>query len=163
MLIRSIPYFAKKFRKNFIKEDVIRLITSPGSPVFPVVSAFVIPALLLTSFASFAFHFSAQLTLLSRGGADVFVLNLLEKDLPFLPSVSSSGTEVFSIIRGRIVSINGAKLEDHLQTETPPREFSREFNITASPLSEKILAGKKTELAPNEVSVDEEFASQLRI
>lgn len=73
-----------------------------------------------------------------------------------------SGIEIYSILRARVTAVNGFTLANHLDTPEPSREFTREFNITTTPLSNPILAGK-TEIATDEVSVDDEFAKRLGI
>ena len=46
---------------------------------------------------------------------------------------------MYSILRARISHINGKTLVEHLGTENPSGEFTREFNVTLSPLENTIL------------------------
>lgn len=157
----SAKFFLSRKTKDFALFDAVRLSVAPGSPAFPVVSAFVIPAVLLASFSSVAFHFSSELARLSASGADVFAVNLLPDDVPSIRAeFPDAGT--FSILRARIVRINGKTLRDHLGGE-PSREFSREFNLTSSELPERIVRGTDRELRIGETSLDDEFAASLGI
>lgn len=65
----AIRFVARAFSsvktKDFAFTDAVRLAVSPGSPAFPVVAAFLVPAVLLASFSSLAFHFSSELQRLS--------------------------------------------------------------------------------------------------
>jgi putative ABC transport system permease protein len=69
---------------------------------------------------------------------------------------------MYSILRARISKINNKTLAEHLGTPKPTNEFTREFNITTSPLDDEVLRGKKT-LEKDEVSVDSDFAKRLKI
>jgi predicted lysophospholipase L1 biosynthesis ABC-type transport system permease subunit len=46
---------------------------------------------------------------------------------------------MYSILRARISRINGRTLAAHLDTEKPSGEFTREFNITTTPLENNII------------------------
>ncbi|MDQ1344462.1 MAG: putative transport system permease protein [Patescibacteria group bacterium] len=146
---------------NFALFDSTRLALSPGSPAFPVVSAFVVPAMLFASFSSLAFHFSSELERLSTSGVDVFAINLLPKGMESVRAAFPH-SEAFSIVRARISKINGRTLSEHLEGE-PSREFSREFNITSSSLDEDVIAGADRPIRTGEVSLDAEFAQNLGI
>ena len=52
--------------------------------------------------------------------------------------LSGSG-EMYSVLRARIRSVNGRSLVEHLGTPNPTGEFTREFNITTTPLDNEIL------------------------
>lgn len=71
-----------------------------------------------------------------------------------------TGMEIYSILRARVMKVNASTLAEHLDVTEPSREFTREFNITTTPLSNPILAGKST-IASDEVSVDHDFAERL--
>ena len=71
-----------------------------------------------------------------------------------------SGIEIYSILRARVTAVNGLTLATHLGTPEPSREFTREFNITTTPLSNPILVGKK-DIEKDEVSMDDDFAKRL--
>lgn len=161
----SIRTVARFFRKasagNFAFFDAVRLSLSPGSPAFPVVSAFVVPAVLFASFASLAFHFSSELQRLSASGYDVFALNLQPKDVDSVRA-KFPRSEAYSVIRARISRINGKTLPEHLKGE-PPREFTREFNVTTSALPESVIEGADRPVGKGEVSLDREFADELGI
>lgn len=161
----SIRAVAKAFRKassgNFALFDAVRLSLSPGSPAFPVVSAFVVPAVLFASFASLAFHFSSELERLSSSGYDVFALNLQPEDVDAVRAEFPK-SEAYSVIRARISRINGKTLSGHLNGE-PSREFTREFNVTTSALPESVVEGTDRPVKKGEVSLDREFADNLGI
>jgi hypothetical protein len=44
----------------------------------------------------------------------------------------------------------------------PTGEFTREYNITTSPLENRIIRGKAV-IAPDEVSMDSDFAGRLGV
>lgn len=160
--IRLIARAASKIKtSDFAFTDAVRLSVSPGSPAFPVVAAFLVPAVLLASFSSLAFHFSSELQRLSSSGYDVFALNLKESDAAAVRKEFPK-SESYSIIRARISRINGKTLSEHLNGE-PSREFSREFNITSSALPDAVIEGEDRELKIGEVSLDDEFAGSLGI
>lgn len=160
--IRLVARFALKIKtSDFAFTDAVRLSVSPGSPAFPVVAAFLVPAVLLASFASLAFHFSSELQRLSSTGYDVFALNLNEADAAAVRKEFPK-SESYSIIRARVSKVNGQTLSQHLDGE-PSREFSREFNITSSALPDAVLKGEDRELAIGEVSLDDEFSERLGI
>ncbi|MFB0965187.1 MAG: hypothetical protein QMC36_05925 [Patescibacteria group bacterium] len=161
----SIRLVARAFSlaktKDFAFTDAVRLAVSPGSPAFPVVSAFLVPAVLLASFSSLAFHFSSELQRLSSSGYDVFAINLKEADASAVRKEFPK-SESYSIIRARISRINGKTLSEHLNGE-PSREFSREFNVTSSPLPDVVIDGEKRDVKIGEVSLDDEFSRSLGI
>lgn len=69
-------------------------------------------------------------------------------------------SEAYSVIRARVSKINGKTLSEHLEGE-PSREFTREFNITSSPLPDAVISGAKREVGLGEVSLDDEFSRRL--
>jgi putative ABC transport system permease protein len=69
---------------------------------------------------------------------------------------------MYSILRARISKINSKTLAEHLGTPKPTGEFTREFNITTSPLTNPIIRGKET-LEKDDVSVDSDFADRLGV
>lgn len=161
----SIRLVARAFSavktKDFAFVDAVRLAVSPGSPAFPVVSAFLVPAVLLASFSSLAFHFSSELQRLSSSGYDIFVINLKESDAAAVRKEFPK-SESYSVIRARISRINGKTLSEHLNGE-PSREFSREFNLTSSKLPDAVVRGEDRETKIGEVSLDDEFSKSLGI
>ncbi len=160
--IRASSRFLKnRLKSDFASFDAVRLAVAPGSPAFPVVSAFVVPAVLFASFASLAFHFSDELERLSSTGYDIFVLNLSESGASFVRS-EYPRSESYSIIRARISKINGKTLSEHLEGN-PPRQFTREFNVTSSPLPEAVIRGENRPVSVGEVSLDDEFSRQLGV
>ncbi len=160
--IRLTSRFLKhRLRSDFASFDAVRLAVAPGSPAFPVVSAFVVPAVLFASFASLAFHFSDELDRLSSSGYDVFALNLSE-DSAAAVVAEYPQSESYSIIRARISKINGKTLSEHFG-ENPSREFTREFNVTSSFLPEAVIRGDDRPVSVGEVSLDDEFSRQLGV
>lgn len=160
--IRAVARSASRIRtSDFAFTDAARLSVSPGSPAFPVVAAFLVPAVLLASFASLAFHFSNELTRLSASGYDVFAINLKASDAESVRKEFPK-SEAYSIIRARVSKVNGHSLSDHLGGE-PSREFTREFNVTSSPLPDAVIRGADRPLKLGEVSLDEEFSGRLGI
>jgi predicted lysophospholipase L1 biosynthesis ABC-type transport system permease subunit len=51
---------------------------------------------------------------------------------------------MYDILRARVVKINGESLEEHFDTDRVSGEFTREFNVTTTPLDNDILKGKST-------------------
>lgn len=161
----AIRFVARAFSSvktnDFAFTDAVRLAVSPGSPAFPVVAAFLVPAVLLASFSSLAFHFSSELQRLSSSGYDVFAINLKESDAAAVRKEFPK-SESYSIIRARISRINGETLSEHLKGE-PSREFSREFNVTSSELPNAVIQGEDRAVKIGEVSLDDEFSKSLGI
>lgn len=151
-----------RFRAGgFALEDALRLSRAPGSPAPAVVSAFLVPALLFASFSSLAFHFASELGRFSTSGYDVFALNLSESDVAKIRAAYPV-SESYSLIRARISAINGQPLSDRFSGNAP-REFSREFNLTSSPLPDRVLEGEKRAPKIGETSMDDEFARNLGV
>ena len=76
--------------------------------------------------------------------------------------------ELFSSIAARIISIDSIRIQGELENpdSTIDRELGREFNLTARDTlisSEQISAGKWSNGAPGEISVDEDFAKRANI
>lgn len=157
----SSRFLKNRLKSDFASFDAVRLAVAPGSPAFPVVSAFVVPAVLFASFASLAFHFSDELERLSSTGYDIFVLNLSESGASFIRN-EYPRSESYSIIRARISKINGKTLSEHLEGN-PSRQFTREFNVTSSSLPEAVIRGENRPVSVGEVSLDDEFSRQLGV
>ncbi len=162
--VRALSGRSKAWKeRSFAVFDAFRLSGAPGSPAFATVSAIAVPAVLLAYFASFAFHFSEELDRLSSNAVDAFALNLRARDLPAALSVPATKAEPFSILRARIVAVNSVPLAEFFGPSGESREFSREFNLTSSPLPDRIEKGKRGTPDLGETSVDREFADRLGI
>lgn len=46
---------------------------------------------------------------------------------------------MYDILRARIDRVNGRTLAEHLGEERPSGEFTREFNITTTPLENAVI------------------------
>gem|GEM_PF-4792903 len=74
----------------------------------------------------------------------MFVTNVFDDDLAKIDQLSFEVDDVFDIILGRIVNINGSSLDQHFKNKgirgEQQRGFTREFNMTSSILSEIPIA-----------------------
>ncbi len=124
--------------KNFLIYDALRTLIRPLTPTIPITISLFFVTTFLTIFILFSLAFRSELTVDAEKNANIFALNILESDREKVEKVLSGG-EMYSILRARISYINGKTLAEHLGTENPSGEFSREFNVTLSPLENTIL------------------------
>jgi predicted lysophospholipase L1 biosynthesis ABC-type transport system permease subunit len=108
------------------------------TPTIPITLSLISVTTFFVVFILFSLAFRSELTLDVAKNANIFALNILESDREKIEKVLS-GAEMYSILRAKISLINGKTLAEHLGTENPSGEFSREFNVTISPLQNKIL------------------------
>jgi putative ABC transport system permease protein len=155
-LFHAIQPTRKKYFQWF---DAVRTLVRPLTPTIPITLSLVSVTTFLGVFILISSSFYTELTLDLRKSANMFALNVLDKDKEgiqrALPQI-----ELYSILRARISRINNKTLEEHFQNDTPSGEFTREFNITTNILKNRIIQWKST-LLENEVSVDENFAKRL--
>lgn len=86
--------------------------------------------------AAFSALFLRAVSDVQSGAIDAFVLNLKPSDVEKVQAVVKG--ESYAIVKARIVSVSGRSLEEHFGSE-PSREFTREFNLTDSALTDRIL------------------------
>lgn len=129
-----IPFREKKF----LFFDALRTLVRPMTPTIPITLSLISVTTFFVVFILFSLAFRSELTLDVAKNANIFALNILESDREKIEKVLS-GAEMYSILRAKISLINGKTLAEHLGTENPSGEFSREFNVTISPLQNKIL------------------------
>lgn len=161
-IYQYIQLYVLWFRKNsFFFFDGIRSLSRPLLPTIPITISLVGMSIVLFVFIIFSLSFRNKLYTDTQNSANVYAINILESDLPKINPILSE-SEIFSIIRARIVTINWKTLSDHLGQKNPTSEFTREFNITTNELDFPILEWTKI-LQPNEVSVDNDFAHRIGI
>jgi predicted lysophospholipase L1 biosynthesis ABC-type transport system permease subunit len=90
-------------------------------------------------FVMFSLSFRSELAIDATESANMYALNILESDKAKIEAVLTEKSEMYSILRARISRVNGQTLAEHLDTESPTGEFTREFNITTTPLENKII------------------------
>ena len=90
-------------------------------------------------FASFSLAFRSRLVIDSTNTANIYAINILEQDREKVEKVIGTGALMYDILRARIDRVNGKTLAEHLGIERPSGEFTREFNITTTPLENKII------------------------
>lgn len=90
-------------------------------------------------FASFSLAFREQLVIDSGSTANIYAINILEQDKEKVEKVIGSGALMYDILRARIDRVNGRTLAEHLGEERPSGEFTREFNITTTPLENQVI------------------------
>lgn len=153
----ATPYREKKF----LLFDALRTLVRPMAPTIPITLSLISVTTFFVVFILFSLAFRSELTLDAGKNANIFALNILESDREKVEKVLS-GAEMYSILRARISNINGKTLAEHLGTERPSGEFSREFNVTITPLQNAILRWKNT-INTDEVSLDDAFARRLGV
>lgn len=163
LIYRLIFRLTKTLRyKQFSLYDALRTHVRPLTPTLPITLSLTIITAVMVIFLLFSLSFRAKLVTDTSKTANIYAINILETDREEVSSYLSWNAEFYSIIRARIVQINGKSLEDHFQVERASGEFTREFNITTSPLSDALLRGK-SQIARWEVSVDADFSERLRV
>lgn len=156
---RLHQYMLKVRLTRFPIYDGFRTLVRPFTPTIPITVSLVSVTTFFLVFLLFSFSFRSQLSVDTRESANMYALNILESDKVKIENVLS-GSEMYSILRARINRINGKSLAEHLEQETPSGEFTREYNITLSPLENTIIRGKDT-ITADEVSIDDAFAKRL--
>lgn len=145
--------------KAFYSYDAFRTLVRPYAPTIPVTLSLISVTSIFFLFSIFSLAFRDRLIFDAKTSPNVFALNILESDRPKVEQ-TFSGIPLYSIMRARISSINGVPLGEFLGSWRMSGEFTREFNITTSPLSDTILEGN-ARLSDTDVSVDRDFASRL--
>jgi putative ABC transport system permease protein len=163
MIYSSIFRHSETLRKSrFYLYDALRALVRPLTPTLPITISLVSVTVFFLVFASFSLAFRSQLVIDSTNTANIYAINILESDREKVEAVIGSGTLMYDILRARIDRVNGRTLAEHLGEERPSGEFTREFNITTTPLENKIIRWKST-FGKWEVSMDDEFASRLGV
>ncbi len=154
-------------RAKFLRErrfplfDALRSLVRPLTPTLPITISLVSVTTFLLVFLLFSLAFRSELSLDVTQSANIYALNILESDRPKIEKILS-GADMYSILRARIEKVNDRTLAGHLGDVRPSGEFTREFNITTTPLPNTILRWKDR-ISATEVSVDDEFANRLGV
>jgi putative ABC transport system permease protein len=147
-------------RGNFPRFDGLRTLVRPLTPTLPITVSLVSVTTFFLVFVMFSLSFRSELAIDATESANMYALNILESDREKIEKVLTEKSEMYSILRARISKVNGRTLAEHLKTPSPSGEFTREFNITTTPLENKIIKWKSN-ITAEEVSVDEDFAWRL--
>ncbi len=126
-------------QKKFSLYDALRALVRPLTPTLPITLSLVSLTVFFFVFASFSLAFRAKLVIDSTNTANIYAINILQKDTESIKKVIGTGALMFDILRARIESINDHSLAEHLGQDRPSPEFTREFNITTSPLENRVL------------------------
>ena len=102
---------------------------------------------------------------------NVFVINIKESNLPplqaFLDKQELTRTDMYAIIRGRIVQINGRAVTEYdFASREAEDRLSHEFNLTetaALPEDNEVVAGRWFTAADRGLSVEAETAEALEL
>lgn len=148
--------------KNFYRFDALRTLVRPLTPTIPISISLVSVTVFFLVFASFSLAFRSKLVIDSTNTANIYAINILESDVEKVRSTLGPSALMYDILRARVVKINGASLEEHFETDRVSGEFTREFNVTTTPLDNDILKGKST-FGKWEISVDDEFSKRLGV
>jgi predicted lysophospholipase L1 biosynthesis ABC-type transport system permease subunit len=159
LLFRLIWRYRERY---FVLYDALRTHVRPLAPSVPVTLSLVFITSFFIVFLLFSLSFREKLSVSVDQTANIYAINILEQDRVKIEKYLSWSGDMYSILRARISKINNKTLAEHLDTPKPTGEFTREFNITTSPLDNEILRGKKM-LEKDEVSVDSDFAKRLKI
>ncbi len=116
----------------------------PLTPTIPISISLVSVTVFFLVFASFSLAFRAKLVVDSTNTANIYAINILEGDVEKVRSTLGESALMYDIIRARIMKINGKTLESHFDTDRVSGEFTREFNVTTTPLENDILKGKNS-------------------
>lgn len=146
--------------KEFYLYDAIRALVRPLTPTLPITISLALVSVFFIVFAHFSLAFRSKLTVDSNNTANMYAINLFESDKKQIQNIIGSGALMYDILRARISRINNQSLSLHFGVERPSGEFTREFNITTTPLENPIVKWKKT-IGTWEVSVDDEFSRRL--
>lgn len=95
-----------RIRENhFYIFDGIRSLSRPLIPTIPITLSLVSMSIVLFIFIIFSLSFRNKLFIDTQNSANIYAINILESDLPKITPILS-GSEMYSIIRARIMSIN---------------------------------------------------------
>jgi putative ABC transport system permease protein len=163
LVYRYIFWLVGRYRERyFLLYDGMRTHVRPLAPSVPVTLSLVLITSFFIIFLLFSLSFRAKLSVPVDQTANIYAINILEQDRAKIETYLSGSGEMYSILRARISKINGKTLAEHLGTPKPSGEFTREFNITTSPLTNPIIRGKWN-ITKDEVSVDADFAYRLGV
>lgn len=124
---------------RFYLFDALRALVRPLTPTLPITISLVSVTVFFLVFASFSLAFRSQLVIDSTGTPNIYAINVLESDKEKVEQVIGSGALMYDILRARVSKINSQTLEEHLGVEHVSGEFTREFNITTTPLENQVL------------------------
>jgi predicted lysophospholipase L1 biosynthesis ABC-type transport system permease subunit len=128
--------------RYFLLYDGMRTHVRPLSPSVPVTLSLVFITSFFIIFLLFSLSFREKLSIPVDQTANIYAINILEQDRAKVETYLSGSGEMYSILRARISKINNKTLAEYLGTPKPTGEFTREFNITTSSLSNPIIRGK---------------------
>ncbi len=158
ILMVGNKYFASLQKTNFYLFDAIRSTTKPWNVSFLIIFSGIISFISIFVFYVFSGSFLNYLQNITKTSNDTFVINVQQNDINWIKKYFSD-EEIFEIVTLKIKTINWKTLEEFLNQERVPRQFSREFSSTTKILDNKILSWKP--LSSGWVSVDREFAWEL--
>lgn len=139
-LYERIFRFAAPLRvRDFPLFDGLRTLVRPLTPTIPITISLVSVTTFFLVFIMFSLSFRSELSIDASESANMYALNILESDRAKIEAVLTEKSEMYSILRARISRINGQTLTEHLNTEKPSEQFTREFNITTTPLENQII------------------------
>jgi putative ABC transport system permease protein len=163
LVYRTIFRLVGRYRERyFLLYDAMRTHVRPLAPSVPVTLSLVLITSFFIIFLLFSLSFREKLDIPVDQTANIYAINILEQDREKIEKYLSWSGNMYSILRARISKLNNRTLAEHLDTPKPTGEFTREFNITTSPLTNPIIRGRET-LAKDEVSVDSDFAKRLGV
>jgi putative ABC transport system permease protein len=149
-------------RYNFFFYDAIRTLVRPLTPTIPITLSLVAITVFFLVFGSFSLAFRSKLILDSTTTANIYAINILKSDKEWVEKVIGNGALMYDILRARIEKINGRSLKEHFGWTDPSGEFTREFNITTTPLQNRIIRWKNT-IEKWELSLDDDFGKRLSV
>ena len=152
---------------QFEKWDILRFLTKSWTQS-SMISWWCTVLIILLSWTVMTYSWlQERLTWLTAWWDSVFVTNVFDDDLEKIDQLSFPINDVFSVILWRIVSINDVSLQDHFATiwmrTEQQRWFTREFNMTSNPLEEVELTAWVSLKNEWDLSVDEDFATNLQL
>ena len=124
---------------NFPRFDGLRTLVRPLTPTLPITVSLVSVTTFFLVFVMFSLSFRSELSIDATESANMYALNILESDREKIEKILTEKSEMYSILRARISKVNGRTLAEHLETPSPSGEFTREFNITTTPLENRII------------------------
>jgi len=154
-------------KSRFLKRDILRFLQKPWTQSNLITWWCTILFILLSRVVMWYTWLQERLNWLTEWWDALFVTNVFDDDLAKIDQLSFEVDDVFDIILGRIVNINGSSLDQHFKNKgirgEQQRGFTREFNMTSSILSEIPIASWETLSAAEEISLDQEFADELMV
>ena len=115
--------------------DGIRSLVRPRLPAASTTMTLVFAFALLGIFLTMTLIFREKLQVSDTLATNLFATNILESDVAKVRD-KYGDNDLYSVLRGRLVSVNKIPLAKFVAGETPSGEFTREFSITTNSLSD---------------------------